>query len=86
MEKITLTPQERQELDAENLAMMMRELLEKELWGDEDATLRGQVDLDALSMLEMEELKAQLATIGKRLQSLWETIENPKQTKFNFDE
>ena len=86
MEKITLTPQERQELDAENLAMMMRELLEKELWGDEDATLRGQVNIDALSMLEMEELKAQLATIGKRLQSLWETIENPKQTKFNFDE
>ena len=86
MEKITLTPQERQELDAENLAMMMRELLEKELWGDEDATLRGQVNIDALTMLEMEELKAQLATIGKRLQSLWETIENPKQTKFNFDE
>ena len=86
MEKITLTPQERQELDPENLAMMMRELLEKELWGDEDATLRGQVNIDALSMLEMEELKAQLATIGKRLQSLWETIENPKQTKFNFDE
>ncbi len=69
-----------------DLAIAMRELLEKELWGDEDATLRGQVDLDALSMLEMEELKAQLATIGKRLQSLWETIENPKQTKFNFDE
>ena len=65
---------------------MMRELLEKELWGDEDATLRGQVNIDALTMLEMEELKAQLATIGKRLQSLWETIENPKQTKFNFDE
>ena len=86
MEKITLTPQERQELDAENLAMMMRELLEKELWGDEDATLRGQVNIDALTMLEMEELKAQLATIGKRLQSLWETIENPKQTKFDFDE
>ena len=69
-----------------DLSMMMRELLEKELWGDEDATLRGQVNIDALSMLEMEELKAQLATIGKRLQSLWETIENPKQTKFNFDE
>ena len=69
-----------------DLAMMMRELLEKELWGDEDATLRGQVNIDALTMLEMEELKAQLATIGKRLQSLWETIENPKQTKFNFDE
>ena len=86
MEKITLTPQERQELDAENLAMMMRELLEKELWGDEDATRRGQVNIDALTMLEMEELKAQLATIGKRLQSLWETIENPKQTKFNCDE
>ena len=66
--------------------MMMRELLEKELWGDEDATLRGQVNIDALTMLEMEELKAQLTTIGKRLQSLWETIENPKQTKFNFDE
>ena len=65
---------------------MMRELLEKELWGDEDATLRGQVNIDALTMLEMEELKAQLATIGKRLQSLWDTIENPKQTKFNFDE
>ena len=69
-----------------DLAMIMRELLEKELWGDEDATLRGQVNIDALTMLEMEELKAQLATIGKRLQSLWETIENPKQTKFNFDE
>ena len=69
-----------------DLSMMMRELLEKELWGDEDATLRGQVNIDALTMLEMEELKAQLATIGKRLQSLWETIENPKQTKFNFDE
>ena len=69
-----------------DLSMMMRELLEKELWGDEEATLRGQVNIDALSMLEMEELKAQLATIGKRLQSLWETIENPKQTKFNFDE
>ena len=69
-----------------DLAMMMRELLEKELWGDEDATLRGQVNIDALTMLEMEELKAQLATIGKRLQSLWDTIENPKQTKFNFDE
>ena len=69
-----------------DLAIAMRELLEKELWGDEDATLRGQVNIDALSMLEMEELKAQLATIGKRLQSLWETIENPKQTKFNFDE
>ena len=69
-----------------DLAIAMRELLEKELWGDEDATLRGQVDLDALSMLEMEELKAQLATIGKRLQSLWDTIENPKQTKFDFDE
>ena len=69
-----------------DLSMMMRELLEKELWGDEDATLRGQVNIDALSMLEMEELKAQLATIGKRLQSLWDTIENPKQTKFNFDE
>ena len=86
MEKISLTPQERQELDAENLAMGIRELLEKELWDDEDATLRGQVNIDALSMLEMEELKSQLATIGKRLQSLWETIENPKQTKFNFDE
>ena len=69
-----------------DLSMMMRELLEKELWGDEDATLRGQVNIDALTMLEMQELKAQLATIGKRLQSLWETIENPKQTKFNFDE
>ena len=69
-----------------DLSMMMRELLEKELWGDEEATLRGQVNIDALSMLEMEELKAQLATIGKRLQSLWETIENPKQTKLNFDE
>ena len=69
-----------------DLAIAMRELLEKELWGDEDATLRGQVNIDALTMLEMEELKAQLATIGKRLQSLWETIENPKQTKFNFDE
>ena len=69
-----------------DLSMMMRELLEKELWGDEDATLRGQVNIDALTMLEMEELKAQLAKIGKRLQSLWETIENPKQTKFNFDE
>lgn len=69
-----------------DLAMMMRELIEKELWGDEDATLRGQVNIDALTMLEMEELKAQLATIGKRLQSLWETIENPKQIKFNFDE
>ena len=69
-----------------DLAMMMRELLEKELWGDEDATLRGQVNIDALTMLEMEELKVQLAKIGKRLQSLWETIENPKQTKFNFDE
>jgi hypothetical protein len=86
LEKISLTPQERQELDAENLAMGIRELLEKELWGDEDATLRGQVNIDALTMLEMEELKAQLATIGKRLQSLWETIENPKQTKFNFDD
>ena len=70
----------------DDLAMMIRELLEKELWGDEDATLRGQVNIDALTMLEMEELKAQLATIGKRLQSLWDTIENPKQTKFNFDE
>ena len=70
----------------DDLSMMMRELLEKELWGDEDATLRGQVNIDALTMLEMEELKAQLTTIGKRLQSLWETIENPKQTKFNFDE
>ena len=69
-----------------DLAIAMRELLEKELWGDEDATLRGQVNIDALTMLEMEELKAQLATIGKRLQSLWETIENPKQTKFNFDD
>ena len=69
-----------------DLSMMMRELLEKELWGDEDATLRGQVNIDALTMLEMEELKAQLATIGKRLQSLWDTIENPKQTKFDFDE
>ena len=69
-----------------DLAIAMRELLEKELWGDEDATLRGQVNIDALTMLEMEELKAQLATIGKRLQSLWETIENPKQTKFAFDE
>ena len=69
-----------------DLSMMMRELLEKELWGDEDATLRGQVNIDALTMLEMEELKAQLATIGKRLQSLWDTVENPKQTKFNFDE
>ena len=69
-----------------DLSMMMRELLEKELWGDEDATLRSQVNIDALSMLEMEELKSQLATIGKRLQSLWETIENPKQTKFEFDE
>ena len=69
-----------------DLAIAMRELLEKELWGDEDATLRGQVNIDALTMLEMEELKAQLAKIGKRLQSLWETIENPKQTKFNFDE
>ena len=69
-----------------DLAIAMRELLEKELWGDEDATLRGQVNIDALTMLEMEELKAQLATIGKRLQSLWDTIENPKQTKFNFDE
>ena len=69
-----------------DLAIAMRELLEKELWGDEDATLRGQVNIDALTMLEMEELKAQLATIGKRLQSLWETIKNPKQTKFNFDE
>lgn len=86
MEKVVLTPNERQELEAENIAMGIRELLEKELWGDEDATLRGQVDLDALTMLEMEELKAQLATIGKRLQSLWETIENPKQTKFDFDE
>ena len=70
----------------DDLSMIIRELLEKELWGDEDATLRGQVNIDALTMLEMEELKAQLATIGKRLQSLWETIENPKQTKFNFDE
>ena len=70
----------------DDLAIAMRELLEKELWGDEDATLRGQVNIDALTMLEMEELKAQLTTIGKRLQSLWETIENPKQTKFNFDE
>ena len=69
-----------------DLSMMMRELLEKELWGDEDATLRGQVNIDALTMLEMEELKAQLATIGKRLQSLWDTVENPKQTKFNFEE
>ena len=86
MERITLTLEEKQELEAENLAMGIRELLEKELWGDEDATLRGQVNIDALTMLEMEELKAQLATIGKRLQSLWETIENPKQTKFDFDE
>ena len=86
MEKVVLTPNERQELEAENIAMGIRELLEKELWGDEDATLRGQVNIDALTMLEMEELKAQLTTIGKRLQSLWETIENPKQTKFNFDE
>jgi hypothetical protein len=86
MEKVVLTPNERQELESENIAMGIRELLEKELWGDEDATLRGQVNIDALTMLEMEELKAQLTTIGKRLQSLWETIENPKQTKFNFDE
>ena len=70
----------------DDLSMIIRELLEKELWGDEDAALRGQVNIDALTMLEMQELKAQLATIGKRLQSLWETIENPKQTKFNFDE
>ena len=70
----------------DDLSMIIRELLEKELWGDEDAALRGQVNIDALTMLEMQELKAQLATIGKRLQSLWETIENPKQTKFDFDE
>ena len=70
----------------DDLSMIIRELLEKELWGDEDATLRGQVNIDALTMLEMEELKSQLATIGKRLQSLWEAIENPKQTKFNFDD
>ena len=48
MEKVVLTPQERQELDAENIAMGIRELLEKELWGDEDATLRSQVNIDAL--------------------------------------
>lgn len=75
-----------QELEAENVAMGIRELLEKELWGEEDAVLRRQVDNGALDMIEMTELRAQLATIGKRLQTLWEAIENPRQTKFDFGE
>ena len=74
----TFTMDDVRELEAENVAMGIRELLEKELWGDEDATLRGQVNSGALDMTEMTELRAQLATVAKRMQALLETIENPK--------
>jgi len=56
----------------------IKELLEKELWGEEDATLRGQVDNGKLDITEMTELRAQLATVAKRMQALLETIEDPK--------
>ena len=65
-------------LEFDDTAMIIRELLEKELWGDEDATLRGQVNSGQLDLTEMTELRAQLATVAKRMQALLETIENPK--------
>ncbi len=56
----------------------IRELLEKALWGDEDATLYGQINSGGLDMIKLMELKAQMATISANIERLTGVIENPK--------
>ncbi len=77
----TLTIADIQEFDNDPYDFVkseIRELLEKALWGDEDATLYGQVNSGGLDMIKLMELKAQMATISANLARLTEVIENPK--------